>query len=207
MVSARDVVEQDSGETPSFSAAVLPRVRGVRGVRVAAGVTNTAGDLFDSEGKRVGSQFAPAFIGSNRPPGLEAITYVEGHRPRTASQVSIDEGASKEAGIEIGDTVRLASVERAKRFRVVGVVRLGDASFGGASLAALTLHEAQRITGKEGEFDEIWVAALPGVTEAELRRRISRVVPRGSRSRQPPRTPPGTRAKSATTSASSASPC
>ncbi len=179
VISARDEVEQESGETQSFGDETLQRVQRVSGVRVATGVINTAGALFDADGERIGSKFAPSFIGSNRPPGLEAITYVEGHRPRNASQASVDEGAADEAGLEPGDTIRIASVERAKDYRLVGVVRLGDASFGGATLAALTLPEAQRITGKEGEFDEIWVAARPGVAEAELKRRVERVTPPG----------------------------
>ena len=35
VITARDVVEQDSGETPSFDAALLPAVRRVAGVRRA----------------------------------------------------------------------------------------------------------------------------------------------------------------------------
>ncbi|MBW8059282.1 MAG: FtsX-like permease family protein [Solirubrobacterales bacterium] len=179
VIGARDEVEQESGEVPSFGAAVLHRVKRVQGVRAAAGIINTPGGFFDSRGKPIGSRFAPKLIGSNRPPALESITYIEGHKPRDASQASIDEGAAEEAGLELGDTIRLASVERAKSFRLVGIVRLGDASFGGASIAGLTLSEAQRITGKEGEFDQIWVAALDGVSGAELKRRVERVAPPG----------------------------
>ena len=179
VIGARDEVEQKSGEVPSFGAAVLPRVKRVQGVRAAAGIIDTPGGFFDSRGKPIGSRFAPKLIDSNRPQALSAITYIEGHKPRDASQASIDEGAAEEAGLELGDTIRLASVERAKSFRLVGIFRLGDASFGGASIAGLTLPEAQRITGKEGEFDQIWVAALDGVSEAELKRRVERVAPPG----------------------------
>ncbi len=177
VVTARSEVEQESGEVPSFSAALLPRVKGVAGVRVAAGIVNTVGAFFDAEGEAIGSKFGPDFIGSNRPRAIESLRYVEGHKPRTAAQTSLDEGAADGAGIEIGDTIRIASFARAKRYRVVGITRLGNASFGGASLAALTLPEAQRLTGKRGEFDEVWVAARPGVSEATLRDRIRRVLP------------------------------
>jgi len=181
VISAREEVRQETGEVPSFGAAVLPRVKRVPGVRVAGGIINSPGGFFDADGDPIGSKFAPKFIGSNRPEALESITYVEGHRPRDAAQVSIDEGAADEAGLELGDTIRLAAVERAKSFRLVGIVKLGDASFGGASIAALTLPEAQRLTGKRGQFDELWVAADDGVTEAELRRRIAPRVPAGLR--------------------------
>lgn len=177
VITARDEVEQESGEVPSFSASVLPVVKRVPGTRVAAGIVNSLGGFFDSQGKPIGSKFSPKFIGSNRPLALESLNYVEGHKPRDASQTSIDEGSADEAGLEIGDTIKLASFERAKSFRLVGITRLGDASFGGASLAALTLPEAQRLTGQRGKFDEIRVAASAGVSEAELKARIERVAP------------------------------
>ena len=49
----------------------------------------------------------------------------------------------------------------------MGVATLGDVdSFGGASIALFTLDEARRVTRKEGEFDQISVAAAAGVTPA-----------------------------------------
>jgi len=179
VITARDEVRQESGEVPSFGGGALAPVKRVEGVRVAAGAIGTPGGFFDSEGEAIGSKFAPKFIASNLPDGLESLTYFEGRKPRSATEASIDEGAAEEAGLEVGDTIRLASVERAKSFRLVGITRLGDASFGGASIAALILPEAQRLTGKVGEFDQISVAAEPGVSEAELKRRIRPVVPAG----------------------------
>lgn len=179
VITAEDAVRQETGEVPSFDAAVLAPVKRVPGVRLAAGAIGTPGGIFDAEGEAIGAQFAPKFIGSNLPGSLEPLTYVEGRKPRNASQASIDEGAAEDAGLELGDTIRLASVERAKDYSLVGITRLGEASFGGTSIAALTLPEAQRLTGKRGEFDQVSVAAEPGVSEAELKRRIEAAVPAG----------------------------
>ena len=66
---------------------------------------------------------------------------------------------------------------RARSFRLVGLTRLGNASFGGASIAQLTLPEAQRITGKVGEFDQISIAAEEGVSEETLKQRVAKVTP------------------------------
>jgi putative ABC transport system permease protein len=181
VITAQDLVEQESGEVPSFDAALLPRVKRVRGVRLAAGAIFTPGGFFDAKGNAIGSKFAPKFISSTLPDGLESLTYLEGHPPRGPGEASLDEAAADEAGLEVGDRIELASVERATTYRLVGLTRLGDASFGGASIAQVTLAEAQRITGKEGEYDQISVAAEPGVTETELSGRIDRVVPRSVR--------------------------
>lgn len=181
VVTARDVVEQESGETPTVSASLLPKVKRVPGVRLAAGAIFTPGGFFDSRGDAIGSKFAPKFISSTQPDGLESLNYVEGRPPRTAAEASLDQSAAEEAGLTIGDEIELASVERAKIFRLVGLTRLGDASFGGASIAQVTLREAQRITGKLGRFDLISIAAETGVSPIQLKRRTERAMPPSTR--------------------------
>lgn len=172
VITARDEVRQETGEVPSFSDAALAQVRGVDGVRVAAGQIFTIGAFFDAENEEIGNQFAPKFITSKIPPSLETQTFVEGHPARNARQVTLDQSAADDAGLGVGDTLKLASVERIAAFRIVGLTKLGEASWGGASIAGLVLPEAQRITDKRGEFDQLLVAAQPGVSEATLKRRI-----------------------------------
>jgi putative ABC transport system permease protein len=177
VITAEDEVRQETGEVPAFSADVLPRVREVPGVELAAGGIFTPGGIFDQERDRVGSQFAPKFISSLFPPRLESLTYVEGEKPAKASQASLDMAAADDSGLEIGDRIIVAGETEAKSYRLVGLTELGNASFGGASIAQLILPEAQRITGKVNQFDQINVAAEDGMGAAELKRRIARVVP------------------------------
>jgi putative ABC transport system permease protein len=177
VITAKDEVRQETGEVPSFEAALLPKVRRVDGVRVAAGQIFTTGSFFDAENEQIGSQFSPKFITSVLPEALETQTYVEGRPPRNATEVTLDDGAAEEDGIELGDTLKLASVERVRAYRVVGLTKLGDASWGGASVAGLVLPEAQRITDKRGEFDQILIAAEEGVSEATLKQRVQRIAP------------------------------
>jgi putative ABC transport system permease protein len=177
VITAKEEVRQESGETPSFKAAVLPKVQRVRGVRLAAGQIFTVGAFFDKENEEIGNQFSPKFITSVLPEQLETQTYVEGRSPRTAKEVSLDESAADEAGLGTGDTLKLASVERVTAYRIVGLTKLGDASWGGASIAGLVLPEAQRITDKRGEFDQILIVADDDVSEATLARRIGQVTP------------------------------
>jgi len=174
VITARDEVRQETGEIPSFSAAVLPAAKRVDGVRVAAGLISTPGAFFDEENEQIGTPFAPKFIFSDLPASLQTLNYVEGREPRDASEVSLDESSAEESGLRIGDTLKLASVERVASLRIVGLTRLGAASWGGASIAGVVLPEAQRITDKRGEFDEIWIAADEGVSEEELKRRVQR---------------------------------
>jgi putative ABC transport system permease protein len=177
VVTSQNLVKQESGETPTISASLLPEVERTPGVRLASGAIFTAGGFFDKEGDAIGAKFSPKFISSVLPGNLESLDYVEGHRPRGPTEASLDEGAAKEAGIGIGDEIQIVGRERAKDFRLVGLTRLGNASFNGFSIAQLTLPEAQRVTDKVGEFDQISVAAEDGVSPLALKRRIEGAMP------------------------------
>lgn len=176
-ITARDLVKQESGETPTFSASLLKPARETPGVRVAAGAIFTPGGFFDSEGDAIGSKFAPKFISSVLPPSLESLNYVEGRPPRGPRQASLDQAAAEEAGLKLGDEIELVGRIPAETYLLVGFTQLGSASFGGASIAQVTLPEAQRITGKEGRFDQISIAADKGLPPLTLKRRIERVMP------------------------------
>jgi putative ABC transport system permease protein len=177
VVSAENPVEQENGEIPTIDASLLPRVKRVAGVRLAAGAIFTQGGFFDSEGEKIGNKFAPKFISSRLPDGLESLTYVDGHSPRGPTEASLDKAAAEESGIELGETIKLIGQGSARSFRLVGFTQLGSASFGGASIAQVTLPVAQRLTHKVGRFDQVSVAAQKGVSPETLKRRIERVMP------------------------------
>ncbi len=177
VITTKEEVRQETGEVPSFKATVLPKVKRVQGVRSATGQIFTVGAFFDKENEEIGTQFAPKFITSVLPEDLETQTYVEGRPPRDAKEASLDQSAADEAGVGIGDTLKLASVERVVAYRVVGLTKLGEASWGGASIAGLILPEAQRITDKRGEFDQILIAADEDTSETALQRRVQAVTP------------------------------
>jgi putative ABC transport system permease protein len=179
VVTREDVVRQETGEVPAFSADLLSEVKRVPGVEVAAGGIFTPGGIFDEEGETIGSEFAPKFISSRSPERLESLTYVEGDPPADARQASLDEAAADEAGLEIGDRVQVVGQGRVRSYELTGLTKLGEASFGGAVIAQLTLPEAQRVVGKVGRFDQIAVAAESGVDPSELKVRIERVAPPG----------------------------
>ena len=177
VVSSENLVKQQSGEVPTISAELLPRIQRTPGVRVASGTIFTPGGFFDEKGDAIGAKFSPKFISSTLPPGLESLTYVEGDPPSGRREASLDEAAADEAGLKIGDELTIVGRIPAEKFELVGITRLGNASFGGASIAQVVLPEAQRLTRKEGEFDQISVAAEDGVTPLELKERIAKEMP------------------------------
>ncbi|MBS1678519.1 MAG: ABC transporter permease [Actinobacteria bacterium] len=181
VITAQNPVKQESGEVPTIPASYLAKVNGVKGVKEAAGAIFTPGGFFNEENKAIGTKFAPKFISSTLPKGLESLTYVDGRRPRGPGEASLDKAAAESAGLGIGDTLKIIGAGKVEPFKLVGLTQLGHASFGGASIAQVTLPVAQQLTHKRGQFDQISVAADEGVSEQTLKRRIEKVLPLSAR--------------------------
>ncbi|HEX3733651.1 MAG TPA: FtsX-like permease family protein [Solirubrobacterales bacterium] len=181
VVTAQNPVEQENGEVPTIGASLLPRIQRTPGVKLAAGAIFTPGGFFNAKGEKIGNKFAPKFISSTLPGELESLNYVVGHRPRGPTEASIDKAAAESSGLKLGERIELIGQGSARRFRLVGFTQLGSASFGGASIAQVTLPVAQALTHKLGHYDQISVAAAAGVPAAALRNRIKAEMPAGTR--------------------------
>jgi putative ABC transport system permease protein len=166
-------------QTSPITAEMLARVRRVAGVAKASGGIFTLGTFLNVHGKRLTTANAPAFVASELPEPFKAFTPATGRFAVGPDEVAIDETTAERANLKVGQQMQIASAAPAKRYTIVGIVKFaGSQSFGGAGVAILTLPEAQRITGDRGRFDQIDVAAAPGVTPSELRDRIRAVLPR-----------------------------
>src|SRR3954449_76730 len=176
VITNKQPVTQQTNTSPSFPAGILKEVRTVPGVNLAAGTIFTGGGIFKGD-QEVGSHFAPKFISAVLPPQIESLKTVEGHRPENAHEATLDKAAADDAGLGVGDPIRIAGERRGRAYRLVGLTELGGTSFGGASIAQLTLRQAQFITGNAGRFNQISVGLNPDVSPDELRTRIQRVVP------------------------------
>ncbi len=176
-ITAREQVEQQDGSNPAFDASILNRVEAVDGVRLASGDVFSQGAILDTDGDSTGGGFSPQFIASAAPEGLETSEYSEGRKPEAPGEAALDEAAAERSELGIGDQILLVGTGEAKPFTLVGLTRLGGASFGGTSIAQVILPVAQELTGEQGKFDQISVAADDGVSPEELRDRIAEIVP------------------------------
>jgi putative ABC transport system permease protein len=156
---------------------MLTSVRSTPGVAKAAGGIFTPATFLDVNGKRLTTGGAPAFVSAVVPKPFESFSPVEGRFPATASEVAIDQATSERSDLKVGQQMLVAGSAPAKRYTIVGIVKFGGGeSFGGAGAALMTLAEAQRVVGEQGQYDQIDVAAQPGVTPAQLRGRIRAVL-------------------------------
>ena len=177
-VTPREVVSQDKVSAGDFPEALLAKARGVDGVRKAAGGIFTDGTIYKKNGKRSGLGGAPNIITTPRPAPFDPFSYTQGRPPQTPDEVALDRFTAQKGGYHLGDMVRIAGSEPAKRYRLVGLAKFGDVeSLGGASLAILQLREAQRATGEVGKLQVLDLQASPGVTPLQLRNRVRAAMP------------------------------
>lgn len=179
VVHTREVVETDDGSLPPFPETVLDQVRQVDGVGEAAGtIADSQVSIIGSDGKPRGGNGAPSFGFSVPPERFDPLTYVEGGPPAADDEVVIDKASADDEGFEVGDQIEVVGKEAVNTYTLVGIATLGDVdSFGGATLTEFTLPEAQRITGKVGELDEIVVAAAEGTSPEQLAANLSAALP------------------------------
>jgi putative ABC transport system permease protein len=186
-VSVRAASEIDTGfELPEAGAALpealLARVEAVDGVASASG---TIGDtisiaILDENGDRIGPPQGgpPHIVNSVQPEPFSPFTYPEGGPPQSDDEVAIDSFTAEEEGYEVGQEIPITGAAGLQTYTLSGISQFGSGvPLGGATLALFTLAEAQEITAKRGEFDEIAVEAEEGVSPEELRDRLSAELP------------------------------
>ena len=167
--------------TPGFDAGILDEIRAIDGVDVAAGaIGDPTITILDPEGERIGPPAGgpPHIAISPLPAGLESFEYVDGSEPQTGDEFGIDSITAEAEGLEVGDQVRITGPAGAREYTLSAIGEFaGGTPLGGATLAGFTLEEAQRLTDKQGRFDEISIAAEEGTTPEDLAREVAAVLP------------------------------
>ncbi|CAN5414612.1 ABC transporter permease [soil metagenome] len=179
VVQGPDAVDTQDGSSPPIKASLLPKVRKAPGVAAAAGAISDPGvQIIGSDGKPRGGNGAPTFGLSVVAKRFDPLDFVAGGLPGYSNEVAIDKATADAEGFTVCDKVRIAAKENSKRYTVSGIATLaGTDSFGGATLSLFTLPEAQRITDKRGEFDQIVAAAAAGTSPSQLASNVKSVLP------------------------------
>ena len=189
------VVRPDGGTTKgggpaarTVPADLVDELAEVPGAARADGNVVTLGVyVVGDDGKAVGTFGPPALGGGwNDAPaghGLEGLAIVEGEEPREPGEVVIDEGTAERAGYEVGDTVPVLTAGDTAELEatLVGIAGFPEGgSLNGATLAMFDTATAQDLfLGGQDAFNDVWVTAEDGVSQEELRDRVTQVLPEG----------------------------
>ncbi len=95
---------------------------------------------------------------------------------RTRSSIDVD--TADKLGYKVGDTVKIATIQPIEEFRITGLAQYGEVeSLGSATFSVFTIPEAQRLLDREGQLDEISVAAAEGTTPEALVAELKETLP------------------------------
>ncbi len=154
--------------------------------RVDGNVYNAGTFVISKAGKLIGGQGAPGiavnYTGGPAANGVEAGTLESGRWPTGPGEVVLDPRTAATSGYLLGETVRFVSTGAFPTLeaRLVGTASFGGGSMVGASLSIWQTQEAQRLfLGGKNEFNDIWVAATPGTSQAALQRQVAPLLPAG----------------------------
>ena len=178
--SAFDIGEGSGVAQPTFDESLLEEVRAVAGVaEVEGSVDSDQMQLIDDDGDAIVYGGAPNLGFSIADPDspFNPLTLIDGEWPGPDEVVVDRETASKE-DLEVGGTIGVQAEGAVERLSISGIIQFSSGlTIGGATLAGFDLPTAQRLMQKEGQLDEIAVAARPDVTDAELVRQIREILP------------------------------
>jgi putative ABC transport system permease protein len=179
VVTAKETLGRGTGsESSPINETTLARVRAVPGVAAASGGVSSEATLLTSVGKRLSSGSAPSLVAAVQPSRFESFSASKGRLPHAADEVAIDQATAVRENLRIGERIVIAGRAPARRYTLAGIARFaGSESFGGTSVALLTLAQAQYVAGERGRYDSINVAASPGVSPPQLAARVRDALP------------------------------
>lgn len=172
----------ESAPTPGVPEELLEQVRAVPSVDVAAGgLVDEQTRILDKNGEAIAPD-APTFaFGIDVSPEFERFNPTElvaGRWPSGPNEVVIDAGTAEGEGYQVGDTVGVAPEGPVQEFEVVGIAQYGGvATLGNATFVVFDVATAQTLLDKEGQLDEIFAAANPGVSPEQLAADLKEALP------------------------------
>lgn len=175
IVRSSNVIEGRFGEETRdhIAASVRDTVAGVEGVVEASGmVSATAVATF--EGETLGQDGPPKFAGAWVDSEASHWSIADGSAPSGAGEVVLDRASASRSGVEVGDTVTIASQQQPRDFTVVGIATFaGNDTTGGASWTLFDLPTAQEfLIGSTDLLDAVMVRTDGSVTDEQIAERI-----------------------------------
>jgi putative ABC transport system permease protein len=179
----RSSLQVGSGDFPErglIDRSLAGTVAAVDGVAAVAARIESNGRIVGADGDPIGGggpTTAGNWVDDER---LNPYHLAVGRSPAAPGEVVIDKAAAEEGDLAVGDTTVVRTPDPV-RATIVGLATFGGAdSQGPATYAAFTTGFADRtLMPRPGKASSIAVAAVPGVSQAELVHRLDAALPDG----------------------------
>ncbi|GKQ41767.1 ABC transporter permease [Streptomyces sp. A012304] len=170
-----------TGAVQTLPAALVDRVARVDGVAAAhadVGVDNIT--VVDRDNEPVSpTTGAPTIASDWYVTDRSAVELTDGHAPRGAGEALLDADTAAKKDVEIGDTLTVVAQPGSFRVEIVGIATFRTTNPGAALVFLDPGVAATRLLGSPERATGISVDAAPGVTDAELKRRVAAAVGSG----------------------------
>ena len=165
--------------------ALIEVIADVEGVAAVGPYVEFAGArVLDTEGEPIGMDNGPPTLLQSwiDDEGLSGgVNLVDGRAPEGDDEMAINVRAADEAGIGVGEQMRVFTGEGTRSFTLVGIFRFRDQdSVLGAVTASFTLPVAQELAGTPGEVTSISARTDDDISQEELVSRIEAALPAGN---------------------------
>lgn len=177
-VVAPDAEGGFSGKLAYFPGEVAERVARVDGVTAAEpAISGLPITVVDERGRRIGPVTGAPTLGFSSTPSQFDVFAHQGAAPSGPGEIALSSQTARDAGLAIGDHVRVQGVGPVRTFRLVGFVTFGGtSSIAGATFAIMPLADVQALAGEPGRIAEINVQADAGISPAGLKTRVQAAV-------------------------------
>lgn len=176
------MTNDDDRVIPASLVTTLGRAPGV--ARADGNVEGQGLFVVKANGKLLGGTGAPTiamnYTDAPNTAGEPSVSIASGRVPDTSGEVALDRRSAELAGYELGDTVAMVTAGSTPK---VSAVLVGYAGFAGGGLAGATLvlfdtSTAQDLfVGGQDAFTSVGLTAEPGVTEQQLVRSVTPLLP------------------------------
>ncbi len=161
------------GESAGFSADLLPQIKAVPGVELAAPLSNSGGLM-------VGQSELLIFFGIDPSVDQKIRTYqlAQGTFLGNPGEILLGESYTTEKGIKIGDNVTLLSIGGTRTLKVVGTLSAenGVGRLNHGDLVVMNLDDALVLRGAK-QIDAISILAVSGTALPTLKAQLQTLVP------------------------------
>lgn len=182
VVADAPVQDQNTGESGTVPASVLPKIEKLPEVKAASPEILGIAQIVGSDGKALGGDGPPTFASNwitNE--ALNPYNLAEGSAPAKSGEIVIDQESAAKGNLQIGSKTKLL-VPQPIDVTVVGFATFGsETSIGGTSYAGLTFADAEKYLTFPGQLTQISVQAADGVSQEALVEAITPVLPEGTK--------------------------
>ncbi|MDT7845235.1 ABC transporter permease [Streptomyces justiciae] len=164
---------------PASLAQQVAKVDGVASTHPDVGVENIT--VVDSDNESVGpTTGAPTIAADWYVTDRSPVKLTSGHAPRGAAEALLDADTADKKHVKIGDTLTVLAQPGTFKVRIVGIATFTTTNPGAALVFLDPATAPDQLLGSPDKATSISVDAAPGVSDAQLKRRIAATLDTGA---------------------------